>query len=331
MSASRLPPLNALRAFEAVARHRSFRKAAEELFVTPAAVSHQIKALEEHLGLLLFERRNRGIELTEAARAALPQMQAGFESLAQAVAELRSLGRTPSLTVGATPTFVSRWLMPRLHRFLKKNPGIDVRVAASGRLIDMSRAEQEGAAATRTSETDIEVRFDGPHHPGRVVDLLFPVEVVPMCHPRLIEESPPLLRPEDLRHRTLLHGDGRYADRSQSIWARWLELAEVEGVDPRRGLQFDHSALALEAAVDGLGVTLATPVLAEEELATGKVRIAFPIALLLEEAYYVVVTESALERPEVSAFRNWLLEEAVGFDHSSIPGFPVPLKPSIPR
>jgi LysR family glycine cleavage system transcriptional activator len=312
MSASRLPPLNALRAFEAVARHRSFRKAAEELFVTPAAISHQIKGLEDHLGLPLFVRLNRRIELTEAAHSALPLMQKGFEALVHAVAELRSHGRTPGLTIGATPTFVSRWLMPRLHGFLKDHPGIDVRLVASGRLIHVLREAQADSVAgdTPLRDADIEIHFDDGQHPGRVVDLLFPVEVVPMCHPDLLTRPSPLAKPEDLRHHTLLHGDGRFADRSQSLWARWLNQMDVSGVDARRGLQFDHSTMALEAAADGLGVALATPQLAAEELEEGKVVILFPWALPLDDAYHLVVSESALERPEVAAFRNWLLAEA---------------------
>lgn len=321
MSFTRLPPLNALRAFEAVARHKSFRKAAEELFVTPAALTHQIKALEQQLGFSLFERLPRRIELTPAAQAALPRFQQGFEALAQGVAELRNHGRAPHLTVGATPTFVSRWLMPRLQRFLSQHPDVDVRLVASGQLINASAREiRSEDAAESTVDADLEIRFSNGRPQGHNVDLLFTVEVVPMCHPRLL---PDLQKPDDLRHHTLLHGDARVADRTRSAWARWLKRAGIADVDPRRGLQLDHSTLALEAAADGLGVTLAMPLLAEAELAEYKVAVAFPLALPLDNAYYSVVTDSAMARPEVSAFREWLLDEALR--QTPLPA-PVPLQ-----
>jgi len=311
MGFSRLPPLNALRAFEAVARHRSFRKAAAELFVTPAAVTHQIKALEQQLGLQLFERLNRRIELTDAAQAALPLFQQGFEALAAAVSELRSYGQVPHLTVGATPTFVSRWLMPRLQSFLSKHPGIDVRLVASGQLITTTQRGTRTEDPTEDElDTDIDIRFTNELPGGDSVDLLFKVEVMPMCHPRLIEGPPPLRMPSDLRHQTLLHGDGRLADRSQSAWARWLRRADVQGVEPRRGLRLDHPSHALEAAVDGLGVALASPLLAAAELSSGRVVIAFPQTLPLDNAYYIIAADSAAKRPEVIAFRAWLLAEA---------------------
>lgn len=311
MAFSRLPPLNALRAFEAVARHRSFRKAAEELFVTPAAVTHQIKALEEQLGIVLFERLNRRIELTPAAQAALPRFQQGFEALAQAVAELRGHGQAPQLTVGATPTFVSRWMMPRLQHFLSVHPGIDVRVVASGQLINPASQDLPSEdAGDSVPDPDIDIRFSNGRPSGDIADLLLTVQVVPMCHPRLLKGPPPLRTPDDLQHQTLLHGDGRLADRTRSTWARWLRHAGASNVDPRRGLQLDHSTLALEAAADGLGVTLAMPSLAAAELAEGKVVVAFPLALPLDKAYYAVTSNAAMGRPEVVAFRKWLIDEA---------------------
>jgi LysR family glycine cleavage system transcriptional activator len=314
VSFSRLPPLNSLRAFEAVARHKSFRKAAEELYVTPAALTHQIKSLEQLLGFPLFERLTRRIELTAAAQAALPRIQQGFEALAQGVAELRNHQQAPHLTVGATPTFVSRWLMPRLQRFLMQHPEIDVRVVASGQLINASAREiRSEDAAESNVDADLEIRFSNSRPEGQNVDLLFTVEVVPMCHPRLVQGPPPLRTPQDLAHQTLLHGDARVADRTRSAWGRWLRRAKVSvsEVDPRRGLQLDHSTLALEAAADGLGVTLAMPLLAAAELAAGKVVVAFPLALPLDNAYYSVVPDGTSMRPEIAAFREWLLDEAL--------------------
>lgn len=307
---SRLPPLNALRTFEAVARHRSFRKAAAELFVTPAAVTHQIRALEEQLGVTLFRRLPRRIDLTPAAVAALPILQQAFELMSQSVNELRNFGSTPSLTVRVSPTFASRWMMPRLHNFLSLHKDVDVRVLASGNLLDSAGRPLAGGYAAE-SEPDIDVRFvrDRPH--GDFVDLLFTVDIVPMCHPRLLGEGPhPLRSPSDLRYHALLHGDSGVEDRTRSAWARWLRQAGITDVDPRRGLQFDHSTLALDAATDGLGVTLANPLFAREELARGEVVIAFPQAITLDRAYYLVAGAASAGRAEVAAFRQWLLHEA---------------------
>lgn len=310
MTTSRLPPLNALRAFEAVARHRSFRKAADELFVTPAAVTHQIKALEEQLGVELFRRLPRRIELTPTAMGALPVFQRAFELLTRGVNELRDFGRTPQLTLRSTPTFASRWIMPRLHRFLSAHQGIDVRVLASGNLLTALGGRPDDNAES-LPEPDLDIVFSNSRPEGTQVDLLFALDIVPMCHPRLMKQGPnPLKTPADLRHHTLLHGDMHIKDRSRSGWAQWLRQAGVNNVDPRRGLQFDHSTLALDAATDGLGVTLATPLFASDELKRGDVAVAFPMSIRLDRAYYTVVSASSASRPEVEAFRQWLLQEA---------------------
>lgn len=311
MVSSRNPSFNSLRAFEAVARLRSFRKASDELFVTPAAVTHQIKALEDQLGIALFVRLSHGIELTPPAEAALPRLQQGFETVSQAVRDLRDFGQSPRLTISVTSTLASRWMVPRLESFLSRYPGIDVRILASRQVIDASDQNHDEDSHTASSQSpDIEIHFSNGPPQGEYVDPLFSVYVVPMCHPRLIESSPPLLTPDDLRHRTLLHGDSRLSDREQSAWAKWLKHAGASMVDARRGLQLDHSTLALEAAADGLGVTLAMPLLASQELSEGKVRVLFPIELPITKSYFVVTSRAAIHRPEVSAFRNWLLEEA---------------------
>jgi len=307
VSISRLPPLNALRAFEAVARHRSFRKAAEELFVTPAAVTHQVKALEEQLGVELFRRLPRRIELTPAAQAALPVFERAFQLLARGVGELRDFGRSPRLTVRMTPTFASRWLMPRLHNFMSMHEGIDVRVLASTNVIRPA-ADDDDRDSGR--EPDIDIRFSNRPE-GEHADLLFKVDIVPMCHPLLLRQGAhPLKTPADLRYHALLHGDTHIQDRSRSAWAQWLRAAGVNDVDPRRGLQFDHSTLALDAATDGLGVTLATPLFASDELERGDIAVAFPLAITLDRAYYAITSAAAASRPEVVAFRQWLLQEA---------------------
>lgn len=325
---TRLPPLNALRAFEAVARHRSFRKAAEELHVTPAAVTHQIKALEEQLGVELFKRLPGGVELTPATTATLPVLKRAFELIALSVNELRNYGRTPQLTVRATPTFASRWMMPRLHTFLAAHEGIDVRVLASGNVLN-------AAGATTTAgtpiEADIDIRFSNGRPEGEHVDLLFTVGIVPMCHPRLLKSGPwPLKTPADLAHHSLLHGDMHIADRARSAWSLWLRHAGVTTVDPRRGLQFDHPTLALDAAADGLGVTLATPLFAKSELERGDVVVAFPVSITLDRAYYAITSSASSKRPEVLAFRQWLLEEAAA-DARNANAPPKKKRPRSPR
>jgi LysR family glycine cleavage system transcriptional activator len=202
-------------------------------------------------------------------------------------------------------------MVPRLERFLSKYPGIDVRILASRQIVDASDHNHDGTAHAASAESpDIEIQFSNGPPAGEFVDPLFSVYVVPMCHPRLIAASPPMVTPDDLRHRTLLHADSRLSDREQSGWAKWLKHAGATQVDPRRGLQLEHSTLALEAAADGLGVTLAMPMLASQELAEGKVQILFPIELPVAKSYFVVTSRSAIHRPEVSAFRSWLLEEA---------------------
>lgn len=313
MRSSRLPPLNALRAFESVARHRSFRKAADELFVTPAAITHQIKALESQLGIELFRRFNRRIELTERAREALPALQEAFELLSESVTLLRESGNnTPRLTIGASPTFVSRWLVPRLQGFLARNAGIDVSFVAGSQHGQVPGHQEMSPPLNSAGGTDLEIRLCHEEPDGQAVDPLFAVEVVPMCHFRLINGTPPLKKPSDLRFHTLLHGDGRRVDRNQSTWANWLRHAGIDSVDPRRGLQLEHSTLALEAATDGLGVTLAMPLLAQAELEAGSVVVAFDIPLPLNSAYYAISNPGALRRPEVQAFRMWLTEETHG-------------------
>ena len=309
----RTPSFNSLRAFEAVARLRSFRKAADELFVTPAAITHQIKALEAQLGIMLFVRLSHGIELTPAAEAALPRLQQGFEMVTHAVRDLREFGQSPRLNVAVTPTLASRWIMPRLHRFLSKYPNTDVRLMASGQPIHTSNrnySHADNPNAESEQNPDVEIHFSHSRPSGEFVDHLFAVHVVPMAHPKIIDWTVTSRVPDDLRHLTLLHGDARLHDRSQSTWAKWLKHVGALKVDARRGLQFDHSTLALKAAADGLGVTLAMPLLAAEELSENKVRILFPTVLPLDQSYFVATNPGAIDRPEVRAFRDWLVEEA---------------------
>jgi len=310
----RLPPLNALRAFEAAARHLSVKKAAAELSVTPAAVSHQIKALEDYLGVQLFLRQNRALDLTEAARACLPKLREGFESLAQAVERLRAHKGGSMLTVSAAPSFAARWLMPRLHRFLDSHPKIDVRISA--RLRQSSEGGRQGAAAERTTvdawlaDSDVAILYGRGDYPGFQVDKLLALTITPICSPSLLTDPEhPLLRPPDLRHQLLLHDDTGDLYDGVPFWEVWLKAAGVQNVDVGRGPHFSHAVLAFEAAVEGHGVVATMPVLAETDLNAARLVTPFALHVPLESAYYLVSGTTA-SHPAVAAFRAWLLGEA---------------------
>lgn len=312
---ARLPSLNALRAFEATARHLSVKKAAAELNVTPAAVSHQIKALENFLGVPLFERRRRALALTEAARACLPKLREGFESLAQAVARLRTHKGGGMLMVSAPPSFAARWLMPRLHRFLDAEPDVDLRVSA--RLRQAPDSARRGAAAERATldtwlaDSDVAILYGRGDYPGFVVDKLCSLTITPICSPQLVTRPEhPLLKPADLRHHLLLHDDTGELYDGESFWEVWLKAADVEGVDLGRGPHFSHAVLAFEAAAEGHGVVATMPMLAEADLHAARLVTPFALRVPLVSAYYLICTEEAAKRPAVAAFRTWLLAEA---------------------
>jgi LysR family glycine cleavage system transcriptional activator len=313
--AVRLPPLNALKAFEATARHLSVKKAAAELSVTPAAVSHQIKALEDYLGLPLFHRHNRAVELTEAARACLPKLREGFDNLLQAVERLRAHKGGGMLMVSAAPSFAARWLMPRLHRFLDEQPEVDVRVSA--RLRRASEGGRKGATAERNTledwlaDSDIAILYGRGDYPGFHVDKLIPLTITPICSPRLVTHPQhPLRRPEDLAHHLLLHDETGDLYDGVPFWSVWLKAAGMDGVDLRRGPHFSHAVLAFESAIEGHGVVATMPVLAEADLHAGRLVTPFALRVPLVSAYYLVCREENARRPAVAAFREWLLEEA---------------------
>ena len=285
----RLPPLNALRSFEAAARHLSIAMAAKELHVTPAAVSHQVKGLEEYLGQRLFERLARGLELTLAGRALLPKLREGFERFGEAVQALRAIEDSGTLTVSVAPSFATRWLAPRLHRFVSAHPDLDVRINASTRLIDPKKyefASGDTVAASPVDDADIVVRFGTGEYPGFRVDKLLPVTVTPICSPRLIAGTLPLRSAADLKHHVLIHDNVTFDDGRQ-LWDAWFEAAGMPEVDTSHGLRFSHAMLALEAAADGMGVTLGMPVLARSDLASGRLVAPLDLSLPLRFAYYV--------------------------------------------
>lgn len=307
-----LPPLQSLRVFEAAARHLSFKRAAEELHVTPAAVSHQIKALEDYLGVTLFHRLTRALELTETGRAMLPKIQEGFECLALAVESTRRDSPRRSLRVTLPPSFATRWLMPRLQAFAAAHPEIDLTITTRLATIDVSDPAtlENDLMPLREDRDDLEIRYGTGHYPGLRADLIFPVDYVAICNPRFLTAKRPLRHPQDLRYHLLIHDDTIPQRSERPSWPEWLKSAGASEVDAERGPRFANSGLALDAAKDGLGIALAPRPLIAREVAAGHLAIPFDVAMPSRYAYYVVTPQASAERPEIRQFRDWVLAEA---------------------
>jgi LysR family glycine cleavage system transcriptional activator len=303
-----LPPLNALRAFEAAARLLSLKKAAAELNVTPAAVSHQIKLLEDFAGRPLLVRKPRAIELTNAARAALPRLSAGFDQLADAARLLREAGPESTLTVSVAPSFATCWLMPRLHRFLTAEPEVDVRITARTRQSTSVGAQSQREADTWLADADVAVLLSNGQFPGYHVERLVPLSVTPLASPGLLAGR--ALQPSDLAGFVLIHDDiGKLFD-GRDFWDLWLKAAGAASLRLRHGVHFSHTVLALEAAVEGVGIVATLPELARPQLDDGRLVAPFGLRVKLPYAYFVLVREQALARPSVQAFLAWLREQA---------------------
>ena len=307
----RLPPLNALRVFEAAARHLSFKEAAAELHITQAAVSHQVKSLEEYLGVQLFRRSARGVQLTDAARACLPKLREGFDALAAAVETIRERGEETELVITAPPVFTARWLMPRLAEFSKREPKIELHVFASSKMVDAGALDSStlvGDLDLRTESSAVQIHLGAGSYPGHRADRLFGVSMAAVASPDL---EPGLTRPEDLKDHTLLHDDAMEIVAGGNAWRKWLEAAGVaDRVDADRGPHFSSNILSLEAASQKLGVALALRPLVNADIASGRLAAPFDIEVKPGSAYYLVCPEVIGDRPAVAAFRKWLLEQA---------------------
>ncbi|MDJ0951422.1 MAG: transcriptional regulator GcvA [Alphaproteobacteria bacterium] len=298
--ARRIPPLNALRAFEAAARHLSFAKAAEELNVTPAAISHQVKSLEAFVGVPLFRRLTRAVMLTDAGQAALPLLYEAFDRLEQAAERMRTHDEAGELKLSAAPSFTAKWLVPRLDRFAAAHPEIDVRIDATNQVIDLAR-----------EDVDIAIRYGPGGYPKHREDPLLEDEaVVPVCSPALCEGPDALTTPEDLRRQTLLHIHFGGQRSTWPTWEMWLRAAGIAGIDATRGPVFAQESLALQAAIAGQGVALASSMFVAEDIAAGRLVRPFDLGIPLEFGYFVISLEANADRPKVAAFRDWLLEEA---------------------
>jgi len=308
----RLPPLNALRVFEAAARHRSFKEAAVELHITQAAVSHQVKSLEEYLGVQLFRRTARGVQLTDAGRACLPKLREGFDALASAVEMIRERGDEAQLVITAPPVFTARWLMPRLADFSKREPKIELRVFASSKMVDAGALDSTslvGDLDLRTESSAVQIHLGAGQYPGHRADRLFGVSMAAVANPDLVRETG-LKAPADLARHTLLHDDAMDIVAGGNAWRKWLEAAGVASqVDADRGPRFSSNILSLEAASQKLGIALALRPLVDADIASERLCAPFDVEVKPQSAYYLVCPEVIAERPAVAAFRKWLLAQ----------------------
>jgi LysR family glycine cleavage system transcriptional activator len=294
----RLPPLNALRAFEAAARHLNFSRAADELSVTPGAVSQQIQNLEDYVGAALFKRTPKGLLLTDAAQTALPALREAFDRLAEAASLLTAAVDGRRLTITAAPSFAAKWLVPRLGAFEQKHPQVDVWLSAGLEVIDLT-----------AGEVDIAVRYGGGRYPGLEVRRLIGETVIPVISPSLLAENP-LGVADDLRNHVLLHDGSPDPDDSCPDWPMWLAARGVKGVDGMRGPRFNQSSLVIEAAVNGRGVALAKRTIAQSDLEAGRLVVPLRDATAVDFAYYLVHPKAKARLPQVKAFISWIETEA---------------------
>ena len=289
---SDLPPLDALRVFESAARHGHYQRAAEELFLTPSAVSHRIRSLEDMLQVKLFRRAGRGVSLTPEGRAYAEDVRGALETLRMATRRLTT-GRGP-LTLSLTPAIALRWLLPRLVDFQDRHPDIEVRFSSTNRVIDFDRDDE-----------DFAIRFGMGDWPGVHAEQLFSVDTLPVCNPRLLDEDHPLNKPADLENFRLLHIRTRPDD-----WRMWLLIAEVDHIDPAAGPVFDTMPEMLEAAVSGMGVGMADRQMIGRDIEAGQLVVPFDIHMPSRSAYHLVYPDRTKNDPRFQAFQIWLHEQA---------------------
>jgi DNA-binding transcriptional LysR family regulator len=292
-----LPPLNALRAFEVAARHLSFTRAAEELHVTQAAVSHQVKALEAHLGVKLFRRLTRGLRLTDEGQALVPELRDAFDRLAVAVTRVGRREAQGRLTISLLTTFALSWLVPRLTRFNALHPEIEVSLIATARVADFRR-----------EDVDIAIRYGVGPWPDVRAEKLFDDELTPLCGQKWIGK---LKQPDDLARVPLLvlnnHDD----------WPAWLRAAGLKHIDANKGQAFDSTRIAVDAAIAGAGVAIGNPYVHAEPIAEGRLFQPFRLVVPNGLTYWLVCPEATMERPKIRAFRDWLHSEIAAFSRSS--------------
>jgi len=293
--------LTALRAFEAAARLSSFTRAARELHVTPAAVSHQIRGLEKYLGVTLFRRTTRRLLLTEQGQLAAEHFREGFERLDRGVRLLRVGEGGGPLTVSVTTPFATRWLVPRLGRFVRRYPDIDLRIRAGSQPVDFDH-----------DDVDIAIRIGRGGVAGAVAVPVFGESVAPFATPAFIRQHS-IRRPADLARALLLHDDSLRRVGRPPGWSEWFRAANVRGVDTTRGMHFDDGHLVLQAAAAGRGVALGRLVYAFDDLEARRLRMPFGPVLEMDLQYYLLVPEARAREPAIAAFRAWFEQEAALF------------------
>ncbi|MET3623707.1 transcriptional regulator GcvA [Burkholderia ambifaria] len=299
--------LNALRAFEASARHQSFSAAAVELNVTPAAVGQLVRTLEDWLGTPLFLRSTSGrarLVPTEMAERALPDIRAGFDRLTLGLERLQEISTSGVLTVTVSPAFAAKWLLPRIDRFQAAWPDTDVRLDTNHKSVDFV-----------AQRIDIGVRYGMGSWSGLKADKLMDEEVYPVCSPELLRQHRRLRKPADIVRETLIHDLSMDGHAGFPTWEIWMKKAGVTNAPPTRGMQINNSAAVLQAAIEGHGIALARSVMARDDLASGRLVRLFPdVSVASELAYYVIYRPECASLPRLVAFRDWLLAEATQHD-----------------
>jgi LysR family glycine cleavage system transcriptional activator len=301
-----MPPLNALRAFEAAARHLSLTKAALELNVSPGAVSHQLRGLEKLLRVKLFERGVRKIALTAAGKMLYPGIQRGFSHIADAVADLKQADNHQVLVVSTSPGLTSKWLAPRLYRFAHKHPDIDVRISS---VLHNANFTTDGVNVA-VRNMPIGLQSDS----SLVVEKLVEVKLVPVCSPRLLEVCGASPTPHALARMPLIYDDALVGRAVLPTWVDWFRAAGVENIDLSRGLHFNSADHALDAACEGAGILLTHDLLAYDDLRTGRLVIPVPLGLPSGRAYHLVYPKRERRRDLVEAFGGWIRDEVAQLD-----------------
>jgi LysR family glycine cleavage system transcriptional activator len=294
--------LNALRAFEAAARHLSYVAAAEELNVTPAAVGQLVRGLEEVLGIELFHRSQSGparLVLTEQARAAIPDLQAGFDCLTMAFERLKADQTRIAINVTVPPAFADKWLLRRVERFGARYPAYDLRIDTSGRLVDFT-----------AERIDVGIRYGAGRWPGLEATFLLQDAFFPVCSPALLEGTRPLRGPADLQYHPLIHDKSMAFESTFPTWRSWLQAAGFPNIECERGLQINDSAAVIQAAIAGIGVALGRTTLVASDLAEGRLVRPFGDDLAYDFAYYIVHRPHADKEPGIAELKEWLLAEA---------------------
>lgn len=293
----RLPSLEALRAFEAAARHLNFTKAGDELHVTQSALSHRIGALEDELGVKLFERLGRRLELTREGAIVAEGVRRGLDEVRRAIARLESGAAT--LTVTVLPSFATRWLVPRLPGFAKRHPGVEVRIAAEPAMVDL-----------RAGSADVAIRFGRGNYPGMHVIKILDDAVVPVASPSFVAENGPFTGVADIGRVPLLHDSPTESDGSGADWRSWLARFGDADMRCEVATRFNQATLAIEAAANGLGVALARLSLCAGDLESGRLVQVLPLIAPTNFAYFFVCLPEHAERLSITAFRDWLIDEA---------------------